>query len=158
LPALAGALLAVAWGLWLIRGAPEAAGAAEPAAPADGAPRPDDEERMFSLKGAAAVAALLSGVQAMVHGLSLWLGPAGLLAGTVLGALVELHSTLAAVFATTLPTSDGAAIRAVMLALAVHALSKSVTAGLVGGVRYLAWLAPGLWAHTALGIALLYGM
>jgi hypothetical protein len=43
----------------------------------------------------------------------------------------------------------------VMLALAVHAGSKSVTAGLVGGQRYLLWLAPGLWMHTLLGIALL---
>jgi hypothetical protein len=37
----------------------------------------------------------------------------------------------------------------------VHAGSKSLTAGLTGGHRYLGWLAPGLWLHTALVIALL---
>jgi hypothetical protein len=58
------------------------------------------------------------------------------------------------VFASAAP--DGTATLAVMLALAVHALSKSLTAGLVGGASYLAWLAPGLWAHTASGIALLW--
>jgi uncharacterized membrane protein (DUF4010 family) len=155
LPACAGAFGAAAWGAWLVHGAPAGpapvalstpAGAEDP--PASGG------ERMFSLKGAAAVAALLTGVQALVHGASLWLGTAGLYAATLLGALADLHAALAAVFASSAP--HGAATLAVMLALAVHALSKSLTAGLVGGARYLAWLAPGLWAHTALGIALLW--
>lgn len=155
LPALAGALGAAAWGAWLVRGAPvEAALAPLPAPLAEGQPA-DGEARMFSLKGAVAVAALLTGIQALVHGASLWFGTAGLYAATLLGALADLHSALAAVFTSTLP--QGAATLAVMLALAVHALSKSLTAGLAGGARYLAWLAPGLWAHTALGIALLYG-
>jgi uncharacterized membrane protein (DUF4010 family) len=154
LPALAGALGAAAWGAWLVRGAPaDAASGALPTPRAEGPPA-ESEERMFSLKGAVAVAALLTGIQALVHGMKLWLGTAGLYAATLLGALADLHSALAAVFASATP--DGPATLAVMLALGVHALSKSVTAGLVGGLRYLAWLAPGLWAHTALGIALLW--
>jgi uncharacterized membrane protein (DUF4010 family) len=154
LPALAGALGAAAWGAWLVRGAPADTGTsgAPPAPHAEGPPA--EGERMFSLKGAMAVAALLTGIQALVHGMKLWLGTAGLYAATLLGALADLHSALAAVFASAAP--DEPALLAVMLALAVHALSKSVTAGLVGGLRYLAWLAPGLWAHTALGIALLW--
>jgi hypothetical protein len=45
-----------------------------------------------------------------------------------------------------------------MLAILVHAGSKSATAGLVGGWRYLAWLAPGLWLHMALSVAGIYWM
>ena len=112
-------------------------------------------DRMFSLRGAAAVAALLSGIQAMVHALQLWQGEAGLLVGALLGALVDLHSALSAVFASAAPRADGAALQALMLALVVHAGSKSVTAGVAGGWRYLAWLAPGLWVHTLLTVALI---
>ena len=54
--------------------------------------------------------------------------------------------------------AGGAAVWAVMLAMLVHAGSKSATAGIVGGWRYLAWLAPGLWLHMALGAAGIYWM
>jgi hypothetical protein len=70
-------------------------------------------------------------------------------------ALADLHAALAAVFASSGPVLADDAIWPVMLALAVHAGSKSLTAGLTGGHRYLGWLAPGLWLHTALVIALL---
>lgn len=144
LPALAGAALALVWGLWLVRGAPAEA---VPAAAAD-------DERMFSLKGAVAVAALLAGIQALVYALTLWLGEAGLIVGSLLGALADLHSALAAVFTAGPPAPIGH--QAVMGALAVHALSKSVTASLVGGRTYALWLLPGLWAHTGLVIGLLW--
>jgi uncharacterized membrane protein (DUF4010 family) len=154
LPALAGALGAAVWGAWLVHGASVGpASGTRPTPRAEGPPS-DSEERMFSLKGAAAVAALLTGIQALVHGMSLWLGTAGLYAATLLGALADLHAALAAVFAAATP--NGTATLAVMLALGVHALSKSLTGGLAGGARYLAWLVPGLWAHTALGMALLW--
>ena len=88
LPALGGAVLALAWGFWLVRGAP-----------AEAAPvAVEQDERMFSLKGAVAVAALLAGIQVLVHVLTLWLGEAGLIVGSLLGALADLHSALAAVF------------------------------------------------------------
>lgn len=165
LPVLAGAALALVWGWWLVRGGANVAAAAPDAAP-DSAPasapqmaadNPADKpgDRMFSLRGAAAVAALLSGIQAMVHALQLWQGEAGLLVGALLGALVDLHSALSAVFASAAPRADGAALQALMLALVVHAGSKSVTAGVAGGWRYLAWLAPGLWVHTLLTVALI---
>jgi uncharacterized membrane protein (DUF4010 family) len=152
-PALAGAALAALWGFWLLRGAPADADMGVVSTPrVEGMPAAG-EERMFSLKGAAAVAALLTGIQVLVHAMDLWLGAAGMIAGTLLGSLVDLHASLAAVFASGPP--GGGAELAVMLALAVHAFSKSMTAGLVGGGRYLAWLAPGLWAHTLLGVALI---
>ena len=154
MPALAGATLAALWGFWLVRGAPAEADLGDVSTPrVEGVPGAG-EERMFSLKGAAAVAALLTGIQALVHAMELWLGAAGLMAGTLLGALADLHAALAAVFASSPPGSG--AQQAVMLALAVHAFSKSVTAWLVGGAQYLVWLAPGLWAHTLLGVVLIW--
>ena len=155
LPALIGGLGAAAWAWWLLQGAPpETVGGSASSPRVEGLPGAEDD-RMFSLPGAAAVVVLLSAIQAMVHGLDLWLGSAGLIAGTMIAALADLHAAMAAVFA-----SSGSALSAsssvpVMLALAVHAGSKSVTAGLVGGRGYLFWLAPGLWVHTLLVIALL---
>jgi uncharacterized membrane protein (DUF4010 family) len=154
LPALAGALLATLWGVWLVRGAPMAHSGTLGSSPHTeglGAPQGD---RMFSLWGATAVAALLAGIQVLVHALDLWLGEAGVLAGTLFASLVDLHSALAAVFTSGEPPQGGVPW-AVMLALGVHALSKSVTAAVSGGVRYAAWLVPGLWAHTAVFMALL---
>ncbi|HEY9097164.1 MAG TPA: DUF4010 domain-containing protein, partial [Hydrogenophaga sp.] len=115
----------------------------------------DGGDRMFSLPGAAAVVALLSAIQVLVHGLNLWLGETGLIVGTMVAALADLHAAMAAVFATSGTEVSGTSGLPVALALMVHAGSKSVTAGLVGGRRYLLWLAPGLWAHTLLFVALL---
>jgi uncharacterized membrane protein (DUF4010 family) len=143
-PALGGALLALTWGMWLVRGAP----------PETVQVAIEQDERMFSLKGAAAVAVLLAGVQVLVHALTLWLGEAGLIVGTLVGAMADLHSALAAVFTSGPPAPIGH--QAVMGALAVHALSKTVTAGLVGGRTYAMWFLPGLWAHTALVMGLLF--
>lgn len=157
LPALGASVLAVAWGWWLVRGAePEAADGvvSSPRPEIDGAPSAN-ADRMFSLWGAAAVAGLLTGIQALVHALDLWFGQAGLIAGTLVAALADLHAALAAVFASSGPALAADAAWPVMLALVVHAGSKSLTAALVGGWPYLRWLAPGLWAHNLLCVALI---
>ena len=155
LPTLAGGLGAAAWSWWLLQGAPaEATDGAVPSPNLEGLPG-EGGDRMFSLSGAAAVAVLLSVIQALVHGLDLWLGKAGLIAGTMLASMADLHAAMAAVFASSGDSLSVSSAVPVMLALAVHAASKSVTAGLVGGQHYLLWLAPGLWAHTLLVIALL---
>lgn len=150
LPALLGGALAAVWGWALVRRAPSVGDGLPVSSPRiEGlAGRPDD--RMFSLRGAAAVAVLLSGIQLVVHGLQRWLGDAGLVAGALVAALADLHSALAAVFSATTPVSGPAGVWAVGLALLVHAASKSLTGGLTGGRAYLRWLAPGLWLHTAL--------
>ncbi len=151
--ALAAGVLALLWGLWLVRGGlPDGVAAGVSSPRIEGLPG-TGQDRMFSLKGALAVAALLTGIQVLVQALTAWLGSAGLIVGTLLGALADLHSALGAVFASGPPASVGH--QAVWLALVVHAASKSVTAWAVGGWRYFAWLAPGLWAHTALGVAVL---
>lgn len=148
-PALAGAALAAAWGWWLLAGAPQAV-AETTALP--------DEDRMFSLRGAAGVAALLSGIQAGVYALTLWLGSTGLLLGSVLAALADLHAALSAVLASGAPEAGGAAVWAVVLAVLAHASSKTLTALAAGGWRYLMWLAPGLWLHMLLSVAGMYAL
>lgn len=150
LPALVGAGVVALWGWVLLRGAPtDGDGLAVSSPRIEGlAARGDD--RMFSLRGAAAVAVLLSSIQLVVHALQRWLGDAGLVAGALVAALADLHSALAAVFSATTPVSGPAGVWAVALALLVHAASKSVTAGFAGGQAYLRWLAPGLWLHTVL--------
>ncbi len=153
LPALAAGGLALAWGWWLVRGGTDdvAVVGATPRTEALPAPRAD---RMFSLGGALAVAALLAAIQALVHGLQGWLGDAGLIVGAVVGALADLHASAAAVFSDAAPSA--AARQAMVLALLVHAGSKSITALASGGWAYGRWLVPGLWLHTALGAALLW--
>lgn len=158
MPALAGGLMAAGWGWWLLRDAsPEPADGVSNSPRIEGLPG-TGEDRMFSLWGAAAVAALLAGIQVVVHALDLWLGQAGLLVGTLLASLADLHAALAAVFASSGPVLADGAAWPVMLALAMHAGSKSLTAGLVGGWAYLRWLAPGLWLHNVVVIAALYVM
>ena len=154
-PTRVAAAVAGLWAGWLVRGAaPEPNGGTVSSPRIEGLPAVG-EDRMFSLWGAAAVAALLAGIQALVHALDLWLGQAGLIAGTLVAALADLHAALAAVFSSSGSSLGPHAAIPVMVALAVHAGSKSVTAGLVGGWPYLRWLAPGLWVHTALGVALI---
>lgn len=154
LSAVVAAGLALAAGLWLVHGATEPGPAEGPlATPRIEGLAGSGSDRMFSLRGALAVAALLAGVQVLVHLLQRWLGDAGLLAGVVLGSLADLHAALAAVFTEGPP--DPVAERAVILALLVHAASKTVTAAVSGGWAYVRWLAPGLWLHTLVGVAVL---
>lgn len=153
-PALASAGLALLIGLSQVWWTPDGTSAATvPSSPrVEGMPA-RREDRMFDLRGAAAVATLLAGVQLLVQGLQRWLGPAGLWIGSLLAALADLHAALGAVFSASTPGPDGAAV--VAAALLLHAGSKSLVAGLSGGWRYLRWLAPGLWLHTALTVGLL---
>lgn len=148
-PAISAAVVALVIGLWLVwRPGDGEASAPVPSSPhVEGLPAMGDD-RMFNLRGAAAVAALLAGVQLLVQGLQLWLGSTGLWIGTLLAALADLHAALGAVFSASVPGPDGGAV--VAAALLLHAGSKSLTAGLTGGGHYLIWLAPGLWLHTAL--------
>lgn len=150
LPALVGLVVVAVWGWRLVHGAPADGDGLTVSSPRLEGLGASGEERMFSLRGAAAVAVLLSAIQLAVHALQRWLGDAGLVAGALVAAMADLHAALAAVFSATTPGSGQAGVWAVALALLVHAASKSVTAGLTGGGAYLRWLAPGLWLHTLL--------
>jgi uncharacterized membrane protein (DUF4010 family) len=147
-PALVGLVVVAIWGWLLVRGAPADGDGLAVSSPRIEGLGTGGDDRMFSLRGAAAVAGLLSAIQLAVHALQRWLGDAGLVAGALVAALADLHSAMAAVFSATTPDSGPAGVWAVALALLVHAASKSVTAGLTGGMAYLRWLAPGLWLHT----------
>lgn len=138
-PCLAGAVVAGLHGAWLLRGADFG----DP----DGASASGGDEPMFSLRAAAVVAGLLTAIQLGVHGLERWLGDAGLIGATLLASLFEVHAALAAVMTHGGPTP--LLVQALVLGLSVHAVSKSVTAGLSGGRAYLAWVVPGLLSHTA---------
>ncbi|MBC7469057.1 MAG: MgtC/SapB family protein [Ramlibacter sp.] len=151
LPVLAGAGVAGLLGAWMVRSAMAHTATPDRAT----APSVPDPQRMFSLPGAALVAALLTGVQAAVQGLTAWLGDTGLLAATLIAALAELHAASAAVMAQS-PAASGPAFIALGGALAVHALAKCVTAQLSGGWAFASALAPGLLGHTALVLALLF--
>lgn len=174
-PATAGMLVALAWGAWLMRpaaghtapkhgapapddGAMQTVAALAPPAPASAAapqgmapaPRPMEDSRMFKLRDAAAVALLLTAVQAAVQGLKLAFGDAGLLAGALLAALADLHAAAAAVLLQGTPAdADSAAMaQALMAAVLVHAASKSVVAAASGGWRYACYAVPGIWVHS----------
>ena len=153
-PALTGALVALLWGGWLVRGAsitPGGGDAVPPAAPAG-------DGRMFSLRAAALIAALLTGIQAAVYGLSLWLGPKGMLAGTLLASLAELHSAVAAVMAASLPGDGQHPEVTIAAALVVHAISKCINAAVTGGWCYVLALAPGMVLHTGVAVVWLVGL
>jgi uncharacterized membrane protein (DUF4010 family) len=153
-PSLAGATVALLWGGWLVRGASlsPVEGGAAPADP------PAGDGRMFSLRAAGLIAALLTGIQAAVYGLSLWLGPKGMLAGTLLASLAELHSAVAAVMAATLPGDGQHPEITIAAALVVHAISKSINAGVTGGWRYALALVPGMVVHTGVVVGWLVGL
>lgn len=146
-PALLGAVIAAAWG-WLAVREEAVEGPLAVSSPRTEGPGTGGEDRMFSLRGAAVVVVLLSGVQLLVHLLQRWLGDAGLLAGVLLAAMADLHAAMAAVFSASPPVPGSVAVWSVALALLVHAGSKSLTAVLTGGWTYLRALAPGLWLHT----------
>ncbi|MFP5484677.1 MAG: DUF4010 domain-containing protein [Gammaproteobacteria bacterium] len=145
LPALAGALVAGAWGWWRVRGVPagpEDGAAARPLLPPDTA--------MFKLRDAALIAALLTAVQVGVHLLTRWQGDAGMLAGALLAALADVHAAAAALLVQAGPSSPSAPAigQALGAALLVHAGSKSAVALASGGWRYALAVAPGVLAHT----------
>ncbi len=144
LPCLLGGLCALIYGLWLVWSSPaESAGQAQGAA----------SESLFSLKGAALIAALLTGIQAAVYGLGQWLGDAGLVLMSALSAVFELHAAMAAVMSQGSP-DQGVLLTALMVGLGVHALSKTINAALSGGLAYAGWAAPGIWLHTVVAVLL----
>ena len=104
------------------------------------------------------IAALLTGIQAAVYGLSLWLGPKGMLAGTLLASLAELHSAVAAVMAASLPGDGQHPEVTIAAALVVHAISKCINAAVTGGWRYVLALAPGMVLHTGVAVVWLVGL
>ncbi|WP_151961525.1 MgtC/SapB family protein [Acinetobacter bereziniae] len=99
------------------------------------------DSRMFSLKEAAIIAGSLTLIQAGVYGLNLLLGDAGLIAGTLLASLFEIHGALATIVIQGEP-SNALLSLAFLLGLAAHAVAKSINALISGGGRYALVFAP----------------
>ena len=119
---------------------------------------PELDSRMFSLKEAIIIAGTLTLIQAGVYGLSLSLGDAGLIAGTLLASLFEIHAAIAAVIVQGEP--DSAHMTPLLIAFlggfAVHALAKSVNSAISGGLRYALAFVPAQLIHMAIFITLLW--
>ena len=147
LPALAGGCVAGAAGWWGVRGVRHLPGQGDGGA---SVPELPPDTPMFKLRDALIIAALLTGIQAGVQLLTAWQGDAGMLAGTLLAALADVHAATAAVLVRGGPASGAAPaiVQALMAALLVHAGSKCVVALASGGWRYALAVAPGVLAHT----------
>ena len=141
LPALAGAGVAAIWGLWLLWGAADQSTAKAPL---------QADAPMFKLRDVVLITLLLTGIQVGVAWLERTQGNAGMMAGALLAALADVHAAAAAVLMHALPTEPEAVgvERALMAALLVHAVSKSVVAWVSGGGAYALAVAPGVLAHT----------
>jgi len=112
---------------------------------------------MFSLKEAGIIVVTLTIIQALVYGLSLWLGDAGLIAGTVLSSMFEMHAAMAAVVMQGNPTNP-ILLLALLLGLATHAISKSINAAITGGFQYALAFVPTQIIHMTVLIVLIYNM
>ncbi|MDQ9009488.1 DUF4010 domain-containing protein [Acinetobacter gerneri] len=116
-----------------------------------------DTGRMFSLKEAGIIAITLTLIQAGVYGLSVLLGDAGLLAGTLLASLFEVHGAMASVVMQGDPDQT-ILFYAVVLGLSVHALAKCVNSFLTGGLKFLLYFAPFQILHMAVLVLLMFIM
>ena len=112
---------------------------------------------MFSLKEAGIIVVTLTIIQALVYGLSLWLGDAGLIAGTVFTSIFEMHAAMAAVVMQGNPTNH-ILLLALLLGLATHAISKSINAAITGGFQYALAFVPTQILHMTVLIILIYTM
>lgn len=114
-----------------------------------------DDSQMFSLKEAVIIAVSLTLIQAGIYGLELLLGNAGLLAGTLLASLFEVHAAMAGVVIQGEP-SNIHLIYALLLGLGAHALAKSVNAALTGGFKFALYFVPVQILHMAVLIGVVW--
>ncbi|CAB1214032.1 MgtC/SapB family protein [Acinetobacter bouvetii] len=129
LPSLLAIGILILCGLWLLRHA-------QPVEKIE-----SSDSRMFSLKEAAIIAGTLTAIQAGVYGLGLLLGDAGLIAGTFLASLFEIHAAMTAVVVQGEPANTSL-LYAIIIGLAAHAVSKSINAALTGGLNFALYFAP----------------
>lgn len=155
-PCLVGAAVVGAWGWRLVLHSPPNPAASEVNDSMDG--NINKPQPMFRLREAAIIAAALSVMQLGVKGMMLWLGDGGMLLASVVASIADLHSALAAVMLQGTPDSAvGPAVGwSVMLGLATHAVSRTTVAALSGGRAYALLIAPAMFIHTAVVLALLW--
>ena len=101
--------------------------------------------------------ATLTAIQAMVYGLEQTLGDAGLIIGTLLASLFEVHGAIATVVMQG-PPSQKVLLYALILGLVAHAIAKCVNAVLIGGLRFALYFTPAQILHMLALVAILYMM
>jgi len=104
------------------------------------------DSRMFSIKEAVIIAVSLTFIQAGIYGANLLLGDSGLILGTFLASLFEVHAAVAGVVVQGNP-HNLTLIYAVMIGLAAHAVSKSINSFVTGGWRFFLYFAPSQILH-----------
>ena len=145
LPIIAGSLLGILWGLWLLR-----TDKSKPQTNNATAPIQSEDSRMFSLKEAALVALALTVIQVLIYGLGQLIGDTGLLASTLLASIFEIHAAMAAVFVQGAPVLSlhNTLMLSLVLGMTIHTISKSINAVMTGGWQYGKYFITGLWAQT----------
>ena len=106
-----------------------------------------EDSRMFSIKEAVIIALTLTVIQALVYGLSVLLGDKGLIIGTLLASLFEVHAAMTAVVVQG-DIHNSILVYAMVLGLATHSGSKCVNAFMTGGWRYGIYFAPVQIVHV----------
>lgn len=147
IPSLISTLLLLAWSIYLLRKSTK-----------NELSQKTDESRMFSFKNAIVITVALSTIQAAVYGLNLWLGNSGLIIGTFIASLFEIHAAIAAIVVQGDPNTAQATplLIALMAGLCAHAISKSINAGLTGGYKYALAFVPAQILHMAILVILVW--
>ncbi|WP_411800827.1 MgtC/SapB family protein [Acinetobacter lwoffii] len=104
------------------------------------------DSRMFSIKEAVIIAVSLTLIQAGIYGANLLLGDSGLILGTFLASLFEVHAAVAGVVIQGNP-HNLTLIYTVMIGLAAHAVSKSINSFVTGGWKFFLYFAPSQILH-----------
>ncbi|EKE22896.1 MAG: hypothetical protein ACD_6C00689G0002 [uncultured bacterium] len=112
------------------------------------------DSRMFSIKEAVIIAVSLTLIQAGIYGANLLLGDSGLILGTFLASLFEVHAAVAGVVIQGNP-HNLTLIYAVMIGLAAHAVSKSINSFVTGGGKFFLYFAPSQILHM-LGLIFIF--
>ncbi len=118
----------------------------------------NDNSRMFSFKNAIIITFALSAIQAAVYALNLWLGSSGLILGTLIASLFEIHAAIAAIVVQAEPDTVQATtlMIALMIGLAAHALAKSINAALTGGYKFALAFIPAQIIHMTVLIIMFW--
>ena len=104
------------------------------------------DSRMFSIKEAVIIAVSLTLIQAGIYGANLLLGDSGLILGTFIASLFEVHAAVAGVVIQGNP-HNLTLIYAVMIGLAAHAVSKSINSFVTEGWKFFLYSAPSQILH-----------
>ena len=138
LPCLVGCMILILAAMWMIH---RGKSATDPAVDTDQIESINQDSRIFSIKEAVIIVLTLTVIQTGVYALNVALGDKGLILGTLLASLFEVHAAMATVVMQG-SIYNMTLIYAVLIGLAAHAMSKCINAYLTGGAQYFKYFAP----------------